>query len=603
MTCQFRKRFRVRRRFLEIWLGFLANNHPGYHDFRLNMTALSQLPEDDEILEQLTVHTVENLYDIPADTGPVDEDSGFAGEDQDLDEVAVPNMVIQDSELAQLQERLDNEARNIVEQLPLHHYHPGEAHQLPMPSIRLTPLNEFNQTQPLLSLACPTIFPRGLADFVTPRQRGISYQDYLEHAMKWNDGRFARHHTFRYIALNTLMRQQAFGHSRFYVNKQHTTVLTKDELRQALEDPDRPNAQALLNQISRYAGVIKGTRPFWYRKRRECESFAYCLGVPGAFITMSPADLHWYSLYRHMPDFDRWQAAEEPARMALSRRLLRENPHIAAWHFHSRAKAFRDVILKEKFNMTDFWYRYEWQGRGSSHLHGLFWFKNSPTSKMLDPVTRLDFARIWGYHISAVNPRLDLIGQGGDEGNPLNVDSSNTPVTWEWLTRILNRCQRHHCSTTYCLRMKKKAVEAAREKGEPEPRPECRSLFPRPLRENAEIIKRPGKTWWAFEAARNDSRMNQFNRLVSLCWLANTDFSPCTGIEAVINYAAKYCSKSELQTSTYAQLSKAILPHVSDRNPMLSFVSKMMNRLIGERDYSAQEVSHLLLGLPLQEDS
>jgi len=30
MTRQFRKRFRVRRRVLEIWLEFLANNHPGY---------------------------------------------------------------------------------------------------------------------------------------------------------------------------------------------------------------------------------------------------------------------------------------------------------------------------------------------------------------------------------------------------------------------------------------------------------------------------------------------------------------------------------------------------------------------------------------------
>jgi hypothetical protein len=60
--------------------------------------------------------------------------------------------------------------------------------------------------------------------------------------MKWNDGRFARHHTFRYIALNTLMRQQAFGHSRFYTSKHHRTALTKDELRQALEDPDRPEA-------------------------------------------------------------------------------------------------------------------------------------------------------------------------------------------------------------------------------------------------------------------------------------------------------------------------------------------------------------------------
>ncbi len=36
---------------------------------------------------------------------------------------------------------------------------------------------------------------------------------------------------------------------------------------------------------------------------------------------------------------------------------------------------------------------------------------------------------------------------------------------------------------------------------------------------------------------------------------------------------------------------------------MLSFVSKMMNKFIGERDYSAQETYHLLLKLPLYKDS
>ena len=101
------------------------------------------------------------------------------------------------------------------------------------------------------------------------------------------------------------------------------------------------------------------------------------------------------------------------------------------------------MVLKEKFNMEDFWSRYEWQGRGSSHSHGLFWFEGSPPSEMTDSAARLGFARIWGYHISALNPTLDLIGQRGDGGNPLNVDSLNTPVTWEWLARILNRCQRH----------------------------------------------------------------------------------------------------------------------------------------------------------------
>jgi ATP-dependent DNA helicase PIF1 len=62
-------------------------------------------------------------------------------------------------------------------------------------------------------------------------------------------------------------------------------------------------------------------------------------------------------------------------------------------------------------------------------------------------------------------------------------------------------------------------------------------------------------------------------------------------------------SNRQPQTASYARIAKVILPHVSDTKPMLSFVSKMMNTLIGERDYSAQETYHLLLKLPLQEDS
>lgn len=117
------------------------------------------------------------------------------------------------------------------------------------------------------------------------------------------------------------------------------------------------------------------------------------------------------------------------------------------------------------------------------------------------------------------------------------------------------------------------------------------------------MIQPPGRSYWVFSGERNDAYMNQFNPLISMCWRANTDVSPCTGVEAVINYTAKYCSKIETQTSTYAQVARGILPYVSEGNSLLSFVSKMMNKLIGERDYSAQEVSHILLGLPLQEDS
>lgn len=147
-------------------------NHSGYCEFRLNKTTLSQLPEDGDVLEQLTVHTV-------------------GGWTEFLQIPALQWRRVWYFKTQSLQGRLDNETGNIVDRPPLHRHHPEEAHQLPMSSIRHTPLSEFNQTQPLLYLAYPTIFPRGLADFVTPRQRGNSYQDYLEHAIKWNGSRFA----------------------------------------------------------------------------------------------------------------------------------------------------------------------------------------------------------------------------------------------------------------------------------------------------------------------------------------------------------------------------------------------------------------------------
>ncbi|EKG09312.1 hypothetical protein MPH_13668 [Macrophomina phaseolina MS6] len=106
-----------------------------------------------------------------------------------------------------------------------------------------------------------------------------------------------------------------------------------------------------------------------------------------------------------------------------------------------------------------------------------------------------------------------------------------------------------------------------------------------------------------YDGPRNDQWLNNFNGVISLGWLANTDVSPCTGSQAVLNYIAKYCSKAETKSASYKDILAKVLPQVSTQYPLLSLVSKVMNRLLGERDWSAQEVSHLLLNLPLQQGS
>ncbi|KAM4061451.1 PIF1-like helicase [Hirsutella rhossiliensis] len=397
--------------------------------------------------------------------------------------------------------------------------------------------------------------------------------------MRWHDGRFARHPTFRFVAFNTLMRSQR----------------SREQLIQALEHSEDPEAQALINSIT--------------RKRRDLEAYAYSLGCPGAFITFSPADLHWRSLYQHMPRYGEWLRASEPERMALSRYLLRQNPHIAAFHFYRRYCFFRDIVLRKKFNVTDYWDRYEWQGRGSPHNHGLYWMQEGPAADMEDEAARDMFARVWGFHVTAVNPEpRRTVPQG--EGNPLSVDPLGVEMTFLRLSQIVNRCQRHRCNTTYCLRVRREAVTSRgtwKELLATLRRPTWRIRkgvsfrLPRALRELAAVIRKEGRSYYIFEAARNDSLMNHFNPAIILGWLANIDISPCTSLQAVITYAAKYCSKSEKKTEPYCRLADQILPHTAHHQPLLSFSSRLMNKLIAERDYSAQEISHLLLNIPLQE--
>lgn len=94
------------------------------------------------------------------------------------------------------------------------------------------------------------------------------------------------------------------------------------------------------------------------------------LGLPTVFLTLSAADLHWPDLYRLMTDED----IEEAER----RRLLAEKPLTPSIFFFERTEFFLDKILGKCFGVTDFWRRYEWQHRGSPHIHMLLWLPNAP---------------------------------------------------------------------------------------------------------------------------------------------------------------------------------------------------------------------------------
>jgi len=100
----------------------------------------------------------------------------------------------------------DSDFFNSSSDTSLARQHPPTLPHLSIGSIRATPINEFNRTQAIFSLAFPTLFPDGKAEFITPRLREVRLRDYVRHLLLYKDSRFAQHSRFRYVAFNIMMR-------------------------------------------------------------------------------------------------------------------------------------------------------------------------------------------------------------------------------------------------------------------------------------------------------------------------------------------------------------------------------------------------------------
>ena len=94
---------------------------------------------------------------------------------------------------------------------------------VPWPPHGDTPLNEFH-SEGYVTLAFPTLFPTGAADFTAPCVQPVTIGYYFIHLMLYNDGRFARHHRFRFFALNTDMHWRALLGGRVYIRPMHISL-------------------------------------------------------------------------------------------------------------------------------------------------------------------------------------------------------------------------------------------------------------------------------------------------------------------------------------------------------------------------------------------
>ncbi len=195
------------------------------------------------------------------------------------------------------------------------------------------------------------------------------------------------------------------------------------------------------------------------------------------FITFSCADLQWHDLHRQLPRYDNFLAGNSIIRRRIVWENVQDCPHIVAYYLYLRFRAFLRLVVKPYFGYTDHWLRYEWQARGSGHVHALFWVPTAPSLDQSTAELRTIFARYWAKSITAWNP---IPSWAPNAQNLAALQFSDVANSTDQFAAFLNRLQMHSiCRPGACLRVKKGLENTSY----------CRFFFPRPLFDDLVVTK------------------------------------------------------------------------------------------------------------------
>ena len=330
------------------------------------------------------------------------------------------------------------------------------------------PLSEYS-TEGLFSMAFPTLFPTGDGDFTNPRHKKLDLYEWVKHLIRYRDGRFVTHPRFWFFALNLIFRHRTMQRGRFLFSRSiGHRMMTIGELKAALAGDD---GETLASKIVRCLKTVRGTRPYWYMEGAKLKDMINQIGTPTLFYTLSMANMSWPDLHRLMPEDPFQPGLTDADSFQIRMHNVTNNPHVVAAYLSTRHQHLRETILQHlniagEAPVTDFWFRVEWQARGSGkrshltrtsgflhdritgHIHGFLWLENTVPVDAMDWTNPSDLQKIRDYFsciITASNPDPYHARPLRDclLNDMLPVEARNGWDLEEDHCNLCNRCQKH----------------------------------------------------------------------------------------------------------------------------------------------------------------
>ena len=159
------------------------------------------------------------------------------------------------------------------------------------------------------------------------------------------------------------------------------------------------------------------------------------LPLPTWFMSLSAADTRWTDLLKMLAKLNDGIEYSETELERLTwqekTKLVQKDPVTRSRYFDHRVQEFLNTILKSSSEpigkVLDYFYRVEFQQRGSPHIHMLVWVENAPTLETKSEEEIIEFV---DQYLAC--SRLSKLPDDGDPWAPNNLLTREQKKNTSW---------------------------------------------------------------------------------------------------------------------------------------------------------------------------
>ncbi|CAI5685860.1 unnamed protein product, partial [Oreochromis niloticus] len=447
------------------------------------------------------------------------------------------------------------------------------------PAERNNPVSFF-RTPHLEAMAFPVQFPTGQNTLDEKRRLKLTPSAYFKSRLFNIDARFAK--DTNYLFFSQFVTEIHLANSSMTIQLRKGKTMTKDgrKITSGMLQSKTEVEKLVRNKDAiRFMQPLRGTPAYWQKTTRDLFSMVRQIGTPQFFVTFSAAEMRWPEVIQAIKRQQGEEVDFEALDWSEKCEILRSNPVTTMRMFDKRVEAlFRDLLFSPAQplgEIIDYFYRVEFQHRGSPHIHMLLWIREKVEVDVDDDQTVCDFV---DRYISAQLPDPEKQPELHKKVTELQKHSKNHTKTC--FKSVNSGCRfgfpKPPATRTMIVRQDEDSdTEAAKAKLRPLmnllKEPEAASLTIEQIlsrcnltmneyeqclqdinKKTALILKRDPKDCW----------INNYNPDLLEAWNSNLDVSLILNAYSCIEYLCKYITKKESGLSEYL---KTVIDN-SDKN-------------------------------------